>query len=419
MIPEKVFQKILVLGEGWSVRQVDYLEKESQVLIRIEDTPALWRSETCPQCEHSEVGGYDHAPERRWRHLNVCQLQSEIVCALPRGQCKRCKKVYTVRAPWEGRSRGLTQEFEAFALTLMREMPVSKAGEILGETDQKLWRALFAHVDAAWADLSWENVVWVGADEMNRRKGHNYLTVFVDLQAKRVLLAVEGKDASTWEGFAEQLGRHNGHPKAIRQVAIDMSPAYVKGVRENFSNAAIVYDKFHVVSQVNAAVEEVRRKEVRQDAEAREHLEKTCWLWRKNPERWTEREEQRWEQLKDKPLVTGLAYAMRLELQKAYASGTARVARSRFVKWCRWVRTEAQGVTNGLLEPMGKVAAMVERHLEGILGHWKEGLTTAFLEGLNSLFSATKRKARGYRSSEYQIAMLYFVAGKLEIPYYA
>src|SRR5208282_5366738 len=49
----------------------------------------------------------------------------------------------------------------------------------------------------AWGELSWENVVWVGADEMNRRKGHNYLTVFVDLAAKRVLLAVEGKDAGT------------------------------------------------------------------------------------------------------------------------------------------------------------------------------------------------------------------------------
>src|ERR1043166_7459869 len=116
----------------------------------------------------------------------------------------------------------------------MREMPVKKAGEILGETVQKLWRALFAHVDAAWAELSWENVVWVGADEMNRKKGHNYLTVFVDLEAKRVLLAVEGKDAGTWRHFAEQLGRHNGHPKAITQVAIDMSPAYLKGVKENF-----------------------------------------------------------------------------------------------------------------------------------------------------------------------------------------
>ena len=75
-------------------------------------------------------------------------------------------------------------------------------------------------------------------------------------------------------------------------------------------------------------------------------------------------------------------------------------------------------MANGLLAPMRKAAEMIERHLEGILGHWQGGLTTAFLEGLNSLFSATKRKARGYRSTEYQTAMLYFVAGKLEIPYY-
>ena len=130
-------------------------------------------------------------------------------------------------------------------------------------------------------------------------------------------------------------------------------------------------------------------------------------------------EQERWLQLKGKPLVTGLAYAMRLELQKAYAAGTADQARRRFQAWCCWVRTEANALTSGLLEPMRKAADMVERHLEGILGHWQQGLTTAFLEGLNSLFSATKRKARGYRSTEYQIAMLYFVAGKLEIPHYA
>jgi len=307
MIPEKVFHQILALGDAWRVAAVDYLEAERKVTIRVEETPQLWASQECPHCGRRQVTGYDHAPERRWRPLNVCQLESEIVCALPRGQCRDCQKVSTVRAPWEGRSPRCTQEFEAFALTLMREMPVQKAGEILGETDQKLWRMLFAHVDAAWAGLSWENVIWVGADEMNRRKGHNYLTVFVDLPAKRVLLAVEGKDATVWERFAEELGRHNGHPKAITQVAMDMSPAYLKGVKENLGNAVIVYDKFHVVRQVTEAVDEVRRAETRQDAQARAQLEQTCWLWRKNPERWTEREARRWEQLKDKPLVTGLA----------------------------------------------------------------------------------------------------------------
>jgi transposase len=107
---------------------------------------------------------------------------------------------------------------------------------------------------------------------------------------------------------------------------------------------------------------------------------------------------------------------MRLQLQRAYATASATEARTRLVEWCAWVRAEAQALTSGLLEPMRQAADMIERHLEGILGHWKKGLTTAFLEGLNSLFSATKRKARGYRSTEYQTAMLYFVAGKLEIP---
>jgi len=93
----------------------------------------------------------------------------------------------------------------------------------------------------------------------------------------------------------------------VTMVAIDMSPAYAKGGRENFGNAEIVFDKFHVVSQVVKAVDEVRRKEARVDAQARAQLERTSWLWRKNPEAWTAGEENRWAQLKDKPLVTGLA----------------------------------------------------------------------------------------------------------------
>src|SRR5512142_2195278 len=102
MIPEKMFQQILMLGEEWRVRAVDYCEKDSQVQICIEETSALWKTQSCPHCNCKETTGYDHAPERRWRHLNVCQLQSEIVCSLPRGQCKKCQKVYTVRAHWAG-----------------------------------------------------------------------------------------------------------------------------------------------------------------------------------------------------------------------------------------------------------------------------------------------------------------------------
>ena len=99
MIPEKMFHQVLALGESWRVAAVDYAEQEKKVSIRVTETSQLWAKEQCPHCQCRRISGYDHAPERRWRPLNVCQLESEIVCALPRGQCKECRKVYTVRAP--------------------------------------------------------------------------------------------------------------------------------------------------------------------------------------------------------------------------------------------------------------------------------------------------------------------------------
>ena len=65
---------------------------------------------------------------------------------------------------------------------------------------------------------------------------------------------------------------------------------------------------------------------------------------------------------------------------------------------------------------MVPAAGMVKRHLEGVLAPGKWGVTNAFMEGRNSLFQATKRKARSYRSPEYLITMLYFIAGKLRLP---
>ena len=107
---------------------------------------------------------------------------------------------------------------------------------------------------------------------------------------------------------------------------------------------------------------------------------------------------------------------MRLVLQDIYRSPDATTARRGFKVWRRWVRWAARFCQFNLLAPMVKVAQMVEDHFAGILAHWKMGLTNAFMEGLNSVFSATKRKARGYRSSTYLITMLYFVAGKLRLP---
>lgn len=139
-------------------------------------------------------------------------------------------------------------------------------------------------------------------------------------------------------------------------------------------------------------------------------------MWRKNPENLTAAEAARLGKIDQKSLRTAKAYQMRLVLQDIYRSSTATVARHRFRVWCRWVRWVAGKQPHNLLRSMVKLANLVENHLAGILAHWKWGVTNAFMEGLNSVFSATKRKARSYRSITHMITMLYFVAGKLRFP---
>lgn len=416
MTPEKLFHELLGLGLNWEVIESRFERESGTVFLEIRETAKLWETVRCPK-DTGFAFCYDHTEELTWRHLNVFQHRCEITCRLPRGKCRQCGHVFRVRPPWEGLNTHFTKEFEAFALLLMREMPMSKVAEVVGETDTRLWRMLFRQVDAAYGQADFSNVCCVAVDEMSVRKGHEYISVFADLVKKRVIFATEGKDHQVWHSFVVALEKHNGHRHAITQVSQDMSAAYAKGVRDTCRNAQVVFDKFHVIAHANKAVDEVRRAEVRLGgAGVWDALRQSQWLWRKNPENLTEKEQARLAKIDQKSLRTAKAYQMRLVLQDIYRSANATEARQRFRVWCRWVRWVARHQPRNLMRSMVKVAALVEDHLAGILAHWKWGVTNAFMEGLNSVFSATKRKARGYRSTIHLIAILYFVAGKLRLP---
>lgn len=417
MTPERMFQELLGLGLNWEVVESQFDRQTSTVVLAIRETARLWDSERCPK-ESGEVYCYDHTEELVWRHLNVFEHRCEIRCRLPRKKCRQCGEVHRVRPPWEGLSGHFSREFEAFALLLMREMPVSRVAEVVGESDTRLWRMLFRHVDGAYAEADFSNVCCVGVDELNVRKGQEYISVFADLLAKRVLFATEGKEASTWERFVQALEAHQGHRHGITQVSMDMSQAYRSGVAQTCRNAQVVFDKFHVLGHANQAVDQARRAEFQLDRGARSHLRRSQWLWRKNPENLTPSEQARMEQLDQENLGTAKAYQMRLCLQDIYRLESVPAARHRFLAWCRWVRWVAKKYAGFIFLAMLKVARMVENNLPGILAHWKWRLTNAFMEGLNSVFQATKRKARGYRSQEYLITMLYFSAGKLRLPHF-
>lgn len=416
MSPEKLFHELLGLGDQWRVKELTYLKgSHSEVRIVIEDCAPLIESLNCSE-DGALVRAYDHAPLRKWRHLNIFEHECYLECRLPRVKCSKCGKVTTVKGPWEGKIKGFTLLFEAFALTLLREMPVNAAARILGEHDTRLWRLLDAYVSEAYEQSDFSEVKVIGCDELSARKGHNYLSVFADLENKRVLYATEGKDASTWDRFAEELPKHGATASQVELVSIDMSPAYQKGARGNCPEATVVFDRFHVMQNVGKAVDEVRRREHQSlSRKGDKSLKESMWLFRSNPENLNEEQSANLDNLKQANLITSKAYQMRLTLQDIYNINVLEPFKRKLLDWCEWVKNygESKGY---LFKPMVAAAKSIINHFDGIISFAESRITNAFMEGLNSVFSAVKRKARGFRSNKNLITMLYFVAGKLVIP---
>jgi transposase len=100
-----------------------------------------------------------------------------------------------------------------------------------------------------------------------------------------VLSVIDGKDSGILGKFSIEFMRYCGNPYQITDFAIDMSPAFINGINNNFPNASITFDKFHVIMLYNEMIDEVRRAEVKENPE----LVGTSYIWLHNVENLTKK----------------------------------------------------------------------------------------------------------------------------------
>jgi len=356
----------------------------------------------CPGCSTADCPVHDTEP-MTWRHLNFFQHQAYLHARVPRVRCTRCG-VRKVPVPWARAGGGFTLLFEALIMALVSAMPVNAVARLVGEHDTRLWRVIHHYVERARARTDLSAVTRVAIDETAARRGHNYITLFVDIDQARVVFATEGKDATTVAAFADDLAAHGGDPSAVAEVCIDMSPAFIKGTADSLPNAAVTFDKFHAVKIVNQAVDQVRR------AERKDHtlLAGTRYLWLRNPHNLSERQRAIFEDLPMRHLKTARAWRIRLAFQDFYAQPTTTAGVAYLKRWYFWA-------THSRLPPIIDAAHTVRRHWHGILRWFHSNIANGLIEGINSLVQAAKAKARGYRSMRNLTAMVYILAGKLDL----
>jgi transposase len=396
-----LMQLALGLTPPWVVTRSDFDPEAKRLDIHI-DFPAGSRF-TCPACGAPNCPAHD-TEEKTWRHLNFFQHQAYLKARVPRVRCDKCGNTRTVPVPWARPDTGFTLLFEAMVMAMVSAMPVRAVARLVGEQDTRLWRVIHYYVEQARTRIDASDVTRLAIDETAARRGHDYVTLFVDVDRARVLFATEGKDADTIAAFADDLAAHGGDAEAIGEVCIDMSPAFIKGVGDSLPNASITFDKFHAVKIINEAVDQVRRVEQKRQF----LLRGTRYLWLRNPDNLSERQQAMLDELPKRHLKTARAYRIRLAFQEFYDQPSPEAGVTFLKKWYFWA-------THSRLSPMIDAARTIKRHWHRILRWFDSKIANGLIEGINSLIQAAKAKARGYRSTRNLKAIIYLLTGKLDM----
>ena len=401
MNPESLFAVALGITPPWEVEGIEFSKENKRLDIKI----GFSRGATfvCPVCG-AAAPAYD-TKEKTWRHLNFFQYEAYLTARVPRVKCPNADcGVKRVSVPRARPGSGFTLLFEALVMTLIREMPVKVTADLLGEHDTRIWRVIDHYVQSARAQADHSDVRRVGMDETSARRGQDYVSFFFDMDQRRLLFGTEGNDHETVKTFTRDLEAHNGSAENVTDASLDMSKAFIKGVREALPNAEITFDHFHLIQHMNDALGKVRAEEAKLFPGL---MKGSRYAFLKNPENLTEKQDETLTKLCNYRLKTARAYLLKLALQDVYFATNREDAEGRLKSWYSWaIRSQ--------IDQVRKVAKTVKNHWNGILAWFDSGLSNGFIEAINGLIQSAKRRARGYRSTKNLINMAYLIAGKLD-----
>lgn len=396
-----IFEIALGLSKPWSVKNVSFeqINKTRELHIYLDFEKGF----KFMQEDGFEASAYDTI-DREWQHLNFFEHKCYLHARVPRVKIKS-GKIQVQEVPWARKGSGFTLLFEAFSMLLIEsEMPVSKAAKLVGVYPQRIWNIFHYWISKMHSEDTIEDLTCLGFDETSSKKGHKYVTLAVDMKERRVLFATEGKGADTIEKSVDYLKSKEVDIEKIKNVCIDMSPAFISGCENHLPEAAITFDRFHIVKEINKALDEVRKTQRRIGFDLKGHK----YTFLKN-ELSLSLEMQRNDFL-EKYKELGEAFKMKEMFNHFWTINEPEEAMSYLAFWCDYAESSN-------LSPFLKAVKTIKNHWTGIVNYTKSKINNGILEGINSKVQLAKKRARGYRNIKNFINMIYFIAGKLKCSY--
>jgi transposase len=404
MTQEQLFSSALMVEQPWFITDIQFNSTKGRLDIYIDfERGSSFHYENPAEQIKGNFKVYD-AVKKTWRHLNFFQFECYLHAYVPRLDIGGGKARLTT-TPWEGKVPGFTLLMEAFILQFAKHMPVHQVGKLIKVSDNRIWRLLKRYVDLARAQQDFSDLTHFGVDETAILRGHNYVSLFVDLIERKTVFVTEGKGQETLEAFSTEVIAKKGQADNIQVISQDMSPAFQAGAKAFFPKAKIVFDRFHLMKMVNQALDTVRKSEARTNPV----LKKSRMSLLKNEENLTKTQKEKLEEIKmqDVELKTARAWRMKCRFQELYSAESKTEFELELNKWVSWV-------LHSNVVPMKEVARTIKRHWEGVVNWIIFGVSNGILEGMNSVFQAAKAKARGYGTISTIKTIIYLLTAKLD-----
>lgn len=401
MKSEILFSQLLNITEPFTVTQVVYQDEPANSGLPPKSVHIYISVETSSKYRPSGSTIHDYE-DRTWRHLNLFQYPCFLHCSLPKYKDKETKKVKTLEAPWAKPGLGFTLLFEQFAIELVKIYGcVSEVSRQLEVNPQRLWRIIRDYGEEISSnDLDYSQVRRIGFDETSKKKGHEYITCFIDLDTGELLYIVEGKSSETVTKFAQQATAQGLDTELVSDISIDMSAAFISGSETEFPNATITFDKFHVSQLVQKAFDNIRKSFGRKRGG---RINK--WLFFTPYDELKIEEQEQLDQLLVQYPILDMVYELKNDFKLLWTQIDKMEASAFLSFWADTMRTFKK-------KALTTLANTLDKHHQRIINVIDTKITNAVLEGFNSKVQTLKRKARGYKYAENLMLMVKLHCGK-------
>lgn len=341
------------------------------------------------------MGWYDRR-RRQVRDLSSGDTRIYLEFDVRRVQCRSCGKVKRERLDFLADSAFHAKRFAYYVGRRCRSTTIKDLAKELRLDWDTIKTLDKQYMQAQLAKAGTPGPKAIGIDEISIRKGHTYRIVVSDLLRRRpIWFGGEDRSEASMAMFYDWLGEKK--TKGIRLAVMDMWKPFRNVTMARAPQAAILFDKFHIMGHLGKALDEVRKAEYRRlSGQDRSFIKGQKYTLLSHRENLTPTGRHNLKRLLAANKRLNTAYLLKESFGQLWDYQREGWARRFFDNWrasLKWQR----------LKPYEKFAEMIERHWDGIAAHCKPDnkVSLGFVEGLNNKIRVIQRRAYGLRDEEY------------------